>query len=172
MDYFAYFSLPRQFFPDLELLRKKFLAKSREHHPDFHSLATNDQQEEADYLSGQTNKAYSILKDFNSRLVHILTLEGLYDEGESPSLAPEFLMEMMDLNEELMELQCDPEEARKEEFAAKIKGLSDLLLEKALPVMKAFDEGKTADLKQIKDYYLKQKYLKRLLQNLENAPPA
>jgi molecular chaperone HscB len=166
-DYFAYFGITRQFFPDLGQLRKLFLKKSRAFHPDFYSLSSEEEKATAQKMSGLTNKAFAVLQDFDLRLVHLLELEGQLSGQEQHKLPLEFLLEMMDLNEALMELQLDEDEPKKLLLLQQIEKTAKDLLEQTLPIMQAYDRGEILDLTPIKDYYYKQKYLQRLQQNQE-----
>lgn len=171
MDPFAFYGIKRQFFLDDGELRRSFLRKSRLLHPDHMAGALAAAQEKALELSGLNNSAYETLKDFHLRLRCILDLEGvLQDEGQA-KLPQEFLMEMMDLNEALMELEADPSPAKASELQKLVSRLERENLEMAHPTMEAYDLGESVDLGLVNDYYLKHKYLARFTENLEKAAP-
>ena len=79
-------------------------------------------------------------------------------------------MDMMDINEEVMDLQLDPDEEKLYSINTKIKNLESELFDEIYPVMQSFDFQIQNDsaLKKITDFYLKKKYLLRLKQNLLN----
>ena len=60
-------------------------------------------------LSTVNNKAYQVLSDPQKRLHYILELKGVFKEGENYLLPQTFLMEMMEVNEDLMDLQFEPD---------------------------------------------------------------
>jgi molecular chaperone HscB len=101
IDYFAFFELPRKFsIPDNEL-RRKYLQKSRETHPDFFVATQPERSAEMEENAALLNAAYRNLKDEFLRIRHILELEGI--DPEKLTLPPAFLMEMMELNETIEE---------------------------------------------------------------------
>jgi molecular chaperone HscB len=166
-DYFALYDLPRQFYPDLPLLRRQFLRISRESHPDYHVQAVSGQRLKAEELSSLNNRAYAALSDWDARIAHILSLEGVLPaEGES-QVAADFLMEMMDLNEVLMELEMDPDPARAQSLRRQLQTIEDDILEAVKESLLAYDRGDQTALGPVCDYYLKRKYLARMLANLE-----
>ncbi|HRW75007.1 MAG: co-chaperone Hsc20 [Lewinellaceae bacterium] len=166
MDYFAFYELPRQFFPDQEKVRKAFLVKSRQLHPDYFSFSLSGEKQKAEELAGINNQAYQTLRDDDKRLAHLLDLEDKLPEEGQAQLPQEFLMEMMDFNEALMDLEFEPD-------PDKIAGLDDALDQLAgelkaevLPVMEGFDRNEPVDLQPVVDYYLKKRYVHRLKANL------
>ena len=112
MDYFAFYELPRQFFPDQEKVRKAFLVKSRQLHPDYFSFSLSGEKQKAEELAGINNQAYQTLRDDDKRLAHLLDLEDKLPEEGQAQLPQEFLMEMMDFNEALMDLEFEPDRSR------------------------------------------------------------
>lgn len=169
LDPFAFYGLPRRFFLDEGELRRKFLEKSRAFHPDHMSRNLPAEQEKALELSGLNNRAYGILKDFQQRLRCILTLEGMLSDEKEMPLPQDFLMEMMEWNEEMMELQFDPDPMKFSELEQKLMHLESLILQEARPSMEAYDLEGNADLVPVRDYLGKQRYLSRLKENLEKA---
>lgn len=101
IDYFAFFDLPRKFnIPD-NALRRKYLQKSRETHPDFFVTTQPERSTEMEENAALLNAAYSMLKDEFLRIRHLVELEGI--DPETLTLPPAFLMEMMELNETIEE---------------------------------------------------------------------
>ncbi len=86
-------------------------------------------------------------------------------ENEKYELPPDFLMEMMELNEMLME----PDILVVEETETKISQLENQLYQSVQNIIENFIEDRTTDeqLLVVKDYYFKKKYLKRILERLE-----
>lgn len=99
MEYFELFGLPVSFHIDTADLRKRYLKLSRETHPDFHSLSSDLEQAAALDRSTRITNAYNVLRDEEKRMKYILLQKGLLEEEARVQLRPEFLMEMMDLNE-------------------------------------------------------------------------
>ncbi|WP_375418197.1 iron-sulfur cluster co-chaperone HscB C-terminal domain-containing protein [uncultured Hymenobacter sp.] len=170
MIYFELYGLPETFTPDAAALQATYYRLSREYHPDFHATKSPAEQAEMLRLSTLNTDAYRILSDPDARMAYLLRQHGLLSEGGGQeSLPPDFLMEVMDLNEQLMEAQGgDP--AAVAALDAEVTALSDTLDAGIGPVLAGY-EGLPADhrpaaLQQIQTYYLKKRYLLRLRQQL------
>src|SRR5687768_10369883 len=170
MNYFEFYGIPESFYPDEKLVKAKFYEFSRKYHPDFHATAKPEKQREILELSTLNTNAYKTLNNFESRLAYILEQHNLIGEGTKTELPPIFLMEVMELNENLMELEFefDPESV-----AVLQKGFTDLwngLEAKTKPVLEQYENLPEAEkakaLEQIKIYYLKKKYLLRIKETL------
>ena len=107
MNYFELFEIPVSFFPDPSLVSKKYLMLQKKFHPDFYANASADEQSEALALSSMANKALQVLKDPALVLPYILEINELLSANENYQLPPHFLMEVMDLNEQVMEVTDD-----------------------------------------------------------------
>ena len=107
-----------------------------------------------------------VLSDNNLRTKHILGLYEVIDDGQKDELSPNFLMEMMEINEQLMEATFDPS-ARQQvenEVESQLKSLDT----SEKPLMKAFDEtGDLAILPKIKEIYFQRKYLLRVKEKFD-----
>jgi molecular chaperone HscB len=167
MDYFAFFGLPRHFFPDQEKIRRAFLIKSRQLHPDYFSFSLSGEKQKAEELAGINNQAYQTLLDEDLRLAHLLDLEDVLPEEGKAQLPQAFLMDMMEVNEALMELEFDPSAEKKESLRKELDELDEQMKAVARPVMERWDMGESVDLQPVVDYYMKKRYVRRLQSNLE-----
>ena len=169
MNYFVFYGIPVSFSVDEEGLRKKYLELSRKYHPDFYINESATKQQEVLELSTTNTKAFQTLSDFDKRMKYILEMKNLIHEGERYELPPSFLMDMMGINEELMELKMKPDQKKISDFGKRISGLQDELHEEVKSVIENYDDSKASDndLKRIKDYYYKKKYLLRIKQSLD-----
>ncbi|TGE08202.1 iron-sulfur cluster co-chaperone HscB C-terminal domain-containing protein [Hymenobacter fodinae] len=168
-DYFEFYELPETFRPDEAALKRKYYALSREYHPDFHATATPERQQEILHLATLNTNAYRTLSDPDQRMAYILGRHGLLEEGKQ-ELPPDFLMEVMDLNEQLMELEFEPDPEIMQRVETDVKDLSDALDAGIEPVLAGY-EGLPVDtrpqaLQQIRTYYLKKRYLLRIKESL------
>ena len=168
MDYFAFFRLPRQFYPDQEKIRREFLIKSRQLHPDYFSFSLSGEKQKAEELAGINNQAYKTLSNFDARMRYVLELKGLMPEEGQSSLPQAFLMEMMDVNEQLMELEFDFDPERYADVLREVGRREQELLAEVTSVLEAFDSSPIGniDLQPVVDYYFKKKYLLRIRENL------
>ena len=157
MNYFEFFELPVNFKVDKALLARKYFELQKKYHPDFFTQSTVSQQSEALQISSQLNNALRTLKNEDETIKYVLQLRGLLEEEEKYPLPPEFLMEMMELNEELSE------GSKKQ-----IDMLERSLYGEIAPIVENYNDATvtTADLLKVKEYYYKKKYLKRILDRI------
>jgi molecular chaperone HscB len=167
-NYFAFYGLPEAFVLDEAALKSKYYQLSRELHPDFHAQDTPAAQAEALRLSTLNTDAYRTLADPDRRMAYLLGQHGMLEEGSAQNQLPsDFLMEVMDLNEQLMEL-ADP--AATQQLDAEVTALADTLDAGIQPVLVGYGQlppdHQPAALAQVRTYYLKKRYLLRLRQQL------
>lgn len=103
---------------------------------------------------------------------YILDIKGVLGKEGENSMSQEFLMDMMDINERIMELQFDFDQASFDASKKEI-GTFEAALETDIQthISSYESEPKTEILTEIKDYYLKKKYLKRLKEHLARVSP-
>ena len=158
MNYFELFELPVAIKVDVSKLAKKYFELQKKYHPDFFVQGTEYEQAEALDLSSQLNKALKVLKDEDQVIKYVLQLKGLLEEEEKYQLPPAFLMEMMDLNEELGD-----------DSANEVNNMQAGLRSQVSSIIEEFDDIATpeSDLIKLKEYYYKKKYLQRILDRLD-----
>ena len=169
MNYFEFYKIPIAFFLEEKALKKQFYKLSKQYHPDFYTLESEEKQAEVLELSTLNNEAYKTLSNFDKRMKYILELKGALAEEGKNKIPQLFLMEMMDINEALMELEFDFEEEAFKKTKAEVAAKETALLNEIEPVLRAFDsnpEKFNQNLNQIKGHYLKKRYLLRLQENL------
>ena len=173
MDYFSVYSLPVSFSIDPNVVKKKYYELSKRYHPDFYINQPVEKQQEVLELSTINNQAYQVLSDPQKRLQYILELKGLIHEGESYPLPQEFLMEMMDINEALMELQFDADPQRLAELKSEVQLVEKALNDQLSQLTALFDtqteEKRAQTLLAIKDIYYRNKYLSRIKEGIRKA---
>jgi len=167
MDYFQFYGIPESFNLDSERLKKKFYEFSKKYHPDFHANEDDDKQQEILELSTLNNKAYQTLSDPYKRLEYILKSHDLLLEGAKPQLPADFLMEMMDINERLMELENAEQLGH---LTAEVLAVEDDIKQKITDATAGYDKlndtAKEERLNEIADCYYRQKYLLRIKESL------
>ena len=108
-DYFEVFGLERKLQVDVDALQRRFYALSRQHHPDFHQMAGEDDQAAALERSALVNRAYRALRDPLARLAHVIVLADGTEAREDDKVRPR---PPLDLLEEMLEIQEALEEAK------------------------------------------------------------
>ncbi len=169
-NYFDLYDLPLSFELDTTALTKKYYELNKLYHPDKFTLASDTEKEAALQKSTAINKGYKILKKQQPRLKHILALLGSAPEEGKETMSQDFLMEMMEVNEAIMDYKMEPTEEAQAQIKALVSEFQTEVSASYTEATKNFDfqnpdPAKTATLKGI---YLKNKYLKRLLDNLED----
>ena len=167
MNYFELFKIPVQLKVDKNEIRKKFFELSRESHPDYFVNNTNGEQQNALESSALLNKAFKTFSNGDETIKYVLEQKGLIETDEKYGLPPSFLMEMMELNEELADAQTGDGDTSAI-LATQIKQLQNELYEPVAGIIENYEEGVTTEkeLLQVKEYYFKKKYLLRLQHQL------
>lgn len=157
MNYFELFEMPVTLEIDPGKLAKKYFELQKKYHPDFYTQASEYEQEEALEISSQLNKALKVFKDRDETIKYVLQLKGLLEEEEKYQLPPDFLLEMMELNEELSD-----------ESAARIASIEKELYSEIASIIENYNDERInePELQKLKAYYYKKKYLKRILDRL------
>ncbi|MCP3929254.1 MAG: Fe-S protein assembly co-chaperone HscB [Bacteroidetes bacterium] len=168
MDYFTFFNIPVAFLIDEAALRTAFYKNSKKYHPDFYTLEDEDKQQEVLELSTLNNNAYKTLSDFHLRMRYILQAKGILEEEVKSKIDQFFLMEMMEINEKLMELEFDFDQNQYKAIKGALKKKETELYKTIDPILQNYNdkEEKKDQLFQVKDYYLKHRYLLRISENL------
>ncbi|NJL76149.1 MAG: Fe-S protein assembly co-chaperone HscB [Saprospiraceae bacterium] len=163
MNYFEFYDIPISLKIDEAQLKRTFYKNSKAYHPDFYTLSTEDEKAAMLEQSSLNNEAYKILSDFDMRMKYVLDLfHSLADEGKN-TIPQDFLVDMMDINEGLMELEFEFDAAKFNTIIEELERLEKELYQDIAPIVEAFNPEK---LEIVKKYYLKKKYLLRIRENL------
>jgi len=167
INYFDFYAIPESFNPDRAALKKKFYELSKQYHPDFYANEDEAKQVEILELSTINNKAYQTLSDDTKRLEYILRLHDLVSDGAKPQLPADFLMEVMDINERLMDVGNADELGH---VTAEILAVESDIEEELANLTKGYeqldDTAKESRLNEIANVYYRQKYLLRIKESL------
>ena len=163
MNYFKLYDLPESFQIDQAVLKKKFLLLSKKCHPDFFTLTSEVDQEEALKMSVLNNEAYKTLKNEELLTSYILEINGITTD-EKESVPQDFLFEMMDINERLMEVQMDPNPESLSTIKDEIREVGNKIKQEQNELKKSYNlnNSEKSLLYSIKNLHLKSKYLSRL----------
>lgn len=169
MNYFELFNIPMQLITDKNLVKKRYLELSKQTHPDYFVNANAKDQENALEASALLNKGLKTLSNREATIAYVLELKGLLTENEKFTLDPEFLMEMMELNEAFADAALEDDAAVKQQLQQRLEYTEKEIYEPVEKIITNYKEYSTSkeELLQVKDYYFKKKYLERLRQQLK-----
>ena len=166
MTYFEIFGLPVQLKVDKADLPKRFFELSRKFHPDFYANATPSEQQRALEITANLNKALKTFQNEDDTIKYVLQLKGLLEEEEKYQLPPDFLMEVLEINEQLMDATGDPD--LKSNLQLAIDNLQMTIYSPIKVIIENYEDNVTTEkeLLQVKEYYYKKKYLHRIQHQL------
>ncbi|CAA0078477.1 Co-chaperone protein HscB [Zhongshania aliphaticivorans] len=111
-NYFSLLAVPQRYEVSVPDLTRRYRELQRDAHPDRFAGGTERERLQAVQYSSQINEAYEALVSPTRRAAYLLSLAGVESDMSSTTFQdPEFLMQQMELREELSELQqaSDPE---------------------------------------------------------------
>lgn len=158
MNYFELFEIPVSLSIDKSVVTKKYVDLQKKYHPDFYTQENELAQEEALEKSSAINKAMKVFKNPDATLKYVLELKGLIEDEEKYPLPPDFLMEVMELNENLDENSISAIETFEKNIYSDVAGIIENYSDAAVT---------NEQLLKLKEYYYKKKYLQRILERLD-----
>ncbi len=163
MKYFELFEIPVKLNVNAAGLRKKYIELSRRFHPDYFVKSSEEEKAESLENSSVLNKAYKTFLDPDETIRYVLKEKNLLEEEEKYELPPEFLMEVLEINESLME-----DEIEKGQVESRITELQNEIYAPVKTIIEDYVEGITPEegLLRVKEYYYKKKYLDRIIRQL------
>lgn len=170
MNYFELFDIPISWKIDNSQLTRQYYQLSKALHPDNYSVEELSLQQDATERSSQLNEAYKILKETQLRTRYILGIYNKAPEEGKDKMSQEFLMEMMDLNEAIMNYRMDGGEELQEKILKEISAFEADINKRYNSEIDTFNyQSPHPDvLDKIKECYLQTKYLLRLKDNLNS----
>ena len=161
MNYYELFGLKEAPVVEKKRIGKKYIELQKKYHPDFFTNENEADKEFALEQSAGINKGYKIFSNNNSTIEYYLQLKGIIVAEEKFNLPPDFLMEMMEMNEGFDDNKNIEKEIQQFEdgLEKQIESIIDLQNK---------DELNDAQLQELKLYYYKKKYLNRILDRLDH----
>ena len=157
MNYFELFDIPVSLKVDKSKLAKKYFELQKRYHPDFFTQADEEGQAAALEKSSSINKALKLLQSQDETIKYVLELKGLLAADEKYQLPPDFLMEMMDLNENLSA-----------DSTTSIIEIETGLYDEVKDIIEGYNDSTSNEaLQKVKAYYFKKKYVQRILERLD-----
>ncbi|ACT05979.1 co-chaperone Hsc20 [Dickeya chrysanthemi Ech1591] len=163
MDYFALFGLPIRYNVDGSLLASRFQELQRQFHPDRFAASPERERMMALQQAATINNAYQALKHPLKRAEYMLSLHGFDLSNEQHTLHDTaFLMEQMELREELDEIERRPDaESALATFAQRLQGMTR---QRSEQMTRELDEESWSD---AADTVRKLRFFDRLRQQVE-----
>jgi DnaJ-domain-containing protein 1 len=163
-DLFARLGLQQRIDLDADLLEANYLRLSRALHPDFHGGADTELRELANRNSSLLNEAQRVLTDDQARAEYLLECIDPAALERWKTLAPDFLMQAMELSEEV-------EQARGPD-AAQLSGLVARLRAEIAPRAAALADAAswtTPDTRRLATLLHELRVLRRILRDAERG---
>ena len=150
-------------------MKQQYFLLNKKYHPDFFGNGTDEEKEEALQMSSLVNKAYKIFNNQGETIKYVLQLKGLLQEDEKFALPNTFLMEMMELNEELMDAKMNDNQLSINNCKLTIDSLQAEIYNDLKYIIEAesLDRIEESELQKVKEYYFKKKYLNRILDSIK-----
>jgi len=158
MNYYDLFEIPISVSIDRALLSKRYFRLQKSFHPDYFTLADEAEQQTVLEKTALLNKAFKIFKDADATIKYLLQMKEMLTEEEKYPLSPDFLMEVMELNERLSAGTADQISAMENDIYAPVRN-----------IIANYNDAKvtTDELLKLKEYYFKKKYLQRILDRID-----
>ncbi|XP_043279686.1 iron-sulfur cluster co-chaperone protein HscB [Venturia canescens] len=165
LNYFQIIGIQESYDLDSKDLHKKYRDLQNILHPDRFNNKTEKEKHISENISSLINKAYNTLSHPLSRGLYILRLKNMTIPEGTTNLNPEFLMEIMELNEKVEEASRDKEKIV--QLMDQNNAVLDKLSQEVSAAFKLgdFERGKMI-LVEMKYYTSVQSRLKKLKQEL------
>jgi molecular chaperone HscB len=161
-DAFGLLGLPAQFDLDPQAIERAFFDRSKELHPDRFANAPAAERVAALSKSRALNDAYQTLKKPVPRAEYLLARAGV-SIGDNERLDPTFLMDILELREELAEARA----AKRTSEIEKLCGVMKQRRKTAVDSLAALFANN--DLAAIKEQLILLRYIDRYLEECDNA---
>ncbi|KAF3426998.1 hypothetical protein E2986_08792 [Frieseomelitta varia] len=113
LTYFDIIGISRSYDVKITEIQKKYKELQKLLHPDKYSTKSEKEKQLSENLSSLVNKAYTTLIHPLKRGLYMLKLNGITISEETDSLNAEFLMKIMEKNEEIEEATNNVEKIKK-----------------------------------------------------------
>jgi len=113
-NYFSLFDLPVSFTINLDELESRYRDLQRALHPDRYASASDQERRISVQQTAHLNEAFHTLRDIPRRARYLLELKGIdFDDEKDTHFDGAFLMEQMELREELEAIEQAPDPLEK-----------------------------------------------------------
>jgi len=165
-NYFELFGLPVAFDVDVADLAGRYRELQRRFHPDRFASATDTERRLSLQMTAQLNAGYQTLRDVVARGRYLLSLQGV-DTGEDTDTAmdPAFLMEQMELRENLDEARGAGNRA--ERLGALRRQVDELFDARSADLRRQFSEATGEARRKARNLVREMQFLQKLAHEIE-----
>lgn len=162
-DYFSFFGLKPSLVLDEKELRALYMHNVKAFHPDFY-IADPQLYSANLKKSSFNNDAYKVLSNLMSRTAYFLEIKGLYNPEQQTQLPPDFLMEVMELNEQLDEIMSSQNAQERSQFMSGIQQSIQEIQQELIHIGTQINENESPELlNEALTLFQKLKYFQNLL---------
>ncbi len=159
-NYFQIFQLPETFSLDKAELSSRYIELQQRVHPDKFIDATDKEKRLSMQWTTQINEAYATLGSPLSRAIYLLHLRGI-EIAHNPVLEPSFLMDQIELREQLESIETNSDDGASLEALDRFKSALNTALElQCQDFAHQFEEGA---LDQAEQLVYKMQFMNKLL---------
>jgi molecular chaperone HscB len=159
-NHFELLGLPAVYAIDQATLTSRYRDLQNSVHPDRYANASDQERRLSMQRAAQINEAFNTLKDPLRRAAYLLELAGIDLEAKGSTMDPAFLMEQMELREQLAEIRSADDPL--EQVAGLIDGLAHQLREMSAQLEALFSAHDAESLSQAADQVRKMQFLYKL----------
>ncbi|MGD8570978.1 MAG: Fe-S protein assembly co-chaperone HscB [Gammaproteobacteria bacterium] len=164
-DYFSLFGLQQSYDLDLADLSQRYRNLQNTVHPDKFASASAQERRLSVQQSALINEAYQTLRNPLNRANYMLQLRGIDLSGDTgASMDSEFLMQQMQLREELEQVRSTADATKLLSVAHEIEQAIDAY---TTSISELFAKDEESGLEQISDYVRRMQFLVKLRQEVD-----
>jgi molecular chaperone HscB len=169
--HFDVLGLPRRYALDPAELEARYREESRLWHPDRHGRAPAAERLRVLQRATDLNEAYRVLRSDSQRAAYLLKLEGIdigaEGAGAQPKVAPDFLMELLELREALVEARVGRDDVRVRALDDEVQGRAAKALAQVTTGFRRLEEGDRGALPAIAEQLIALRYFQRFRDEIE-----
>jgi molecular chaperone HscB len=167
MNYFELFDLPLSFVLDETVVKNRYDELIDKYRPDPEKADFSVPQHITEDKISLVEDAYLVFSNPDETIAYLLELKKFVPDTHY-GFSPQFMMEVKDINEELMELELDEKQEQLIEVEQKVNTLMIKIYEDIAPVIESYEEDTNSEetLLQVKDFYYQKKYLQGILDRI------
>ena len=167
--YYDVLGLPARYHVSARELEEHYHAAAREHHPDRHVRDGEARRVSSALRTAELTEAYRTLRDPVKRAEYLIGLAGIRitDEKSGHKVDPAFLMEILELREELADARAAHDEVTIERLANDLRARRKNAIADIDRAFTAYDAGDRDVLAAIADRLVALRYFARFLDEVE-----